>query len=78
MLAAGRAGLDGSELMPALDSPALKQALRTANDEAIASGVYGVPTVEAAGGLWWGDDQLDAATAAIGRTPGDCAMAGWG
>ena len=32
--------------------------------------MYGVPTVEAAGGLWWGDDQLDAATAAIGGTPG--------
>ncbi len=70
LLAAERAGIDGSELRPALDSPALKQALRTVNDEAIANGVYGVPTVEAAGGLWWGDDQLDAATAAIGGTPG--------
>lgn len=61
--AAERAGLNARELEAALDDPVLKQALRTITDEAIAAGVYGVPTFDAAGLLWWGDHQLAAAAA---------------
>lgn len=59
--AARRAGLDHDALAATLDDPSLKDALRHANDEAIAARVYGVPTFEAAGRLWFGDDQLIAA-----------------
>ena len=59
--AARRASLDVAALPDALDDPALKDALRKANDDAIAARVYGVPTFEAAGRLWFGDDQLVAA-----------------
>ncbi len=61
--AAKRAGLDAGELALALDDAELKQVLRSATDEAIARGVYGVPTFDAAGLLWWGDHQLAAAAA---------------
>ena len=59
--AAGRAGLARDDLDRALDDPALKQALRRSTDEAIEQKVYGVPTVDAGGLLWWGDQQLPAA-----------------
>jgi 2-hydroxychromene-2-carboxylate isomerase len=59
--AANRAGLKSSELAHQLDDRSVKQSLRTATDDAISTGVYGVPTFDAAGLLWWGDHQLDAA-----------------
>jgi 2-hydroxychromene-2-carboxylate isomerase len=62
--AADRVGLDSADLDAALDDPQLKQALRDANDAAIAHGVYGVPTLDAGGLLWWGDHLLPAAAAA--------------
>jgi 2-hydroxychromene-2-carboxylate isomerase/quercetin dioxygenase-like cupin family protein len=58
--AASAAGLG----VPAVDDPAIKQALRDATDAAITSGVYGVPTVDVGGRLWWGDDRLKAAASA--------------
>lgn len=39
-----------------LADPAIKQALRANTDEAIALGVFGVPTFAYAGELFWGDD----------------------
>ena len=38
---------------------AVKQALKTSTDEAIALGLFGVPTVEVDGRLFWGLDALD-------------------
>lgn len=61
---AERAGLDAVALDRALASSELKAALKTANDRAIAEGVYGVPTFDSGGLLWWGDHQLPAAAAA--------------
>jgi 2-hydroxychromene-2-carboxylate isomerase len=61
--AAERAGLDARALGAALDDVAIKQALRASTDDAVAAGVYGVPTFDAAGLLWWGDHQLAAAAA---------------
>jgi len=63
LAAADRAGLDTAELDQALDDPELKGALRTHTDAAIAEGVYGVPTFDAAGLLWLGNHQLEAAAA---------------
>jgi 2-hydroxychromene-2-carboxylate isomerase len=61
--AAERSGLIPNDVDRALDDPELKLALRRATDQAIAEGVYGVPTFDAAGLLWWGDHQLPAAAA---------------
>ena len=60
-----RAGLDPAELGRTVQGPEIKAALRGATDEALALGVFGVPTVVVDGELFWGDDRLeDAARAA--------------
>lgn len=62
LAAAGEAaGLDGDAVRAATQEPRIKDALRTATDDALAVGVFGAPTVVVAGRLFWGDDQLDAA-----------------
>jgi 2-hydroxychromene-2-carboxylate isomerase len=48
-----------------IESQAVKDALRKATDEAIALGVVGVPTVAIGSELFWGDDRLEEAAAAI-------------
>jgi 2-hydroxychromene-2-carboxylate isomerase len=59
VLEAGRrTGLESAELEEGIADPATKQALRELNDEALAAGVFGVPTVIVAGELFWGDDRL--------------------
>jgi 2-hydroxychromene-2-carboxylate isomerase len=62
VLEAGRrAGMEASELEAALTDPLVKQALRGVNDEALALGVFGVPTIALGGRLFWGDDRLEEA-----------------
>lgn len=58
-------------LAPARDpgSAEVKQALRDATDGAIARGVFGVPTFEAAGRMLWGFDSLDMLAAALHGDP---------
>ena len=41
-----------------ISDQAVKDQLRTNTDAAIARGVYGVPTMDVAGELFWGDDTL--------------------
>lgn len=57
--AVDRAGLDGEALVRAAQEPATKQQLRAATDDAIARGVFGVPTVIVDGEMFWGTDGLD-------------------
>jgi 2-hydroxychromene-2-carboxylate isomerase len=64
--AAAEVGLDRRAVSDATDDPQLKLALRTATDAAHARGVFGVPTIAAAGELFWGDDRLGEAAAALG------------
>ncbi len=52
------AGFDGPALLDEANSPAHKGRLREQTDAAIARGVFGVPTVEALGELFWGFDDL--------------------
>jgi 2-hydroxychromene-2-carboxylate isomerase len=56
-----------SEMAPARDpaSPAVKAELRAATDAAIARGVFGVPTFELDGRLFWGLDALPMLRAAL-------------
>jgi 2-hydroxychromene-2-carboxylate isomerase len=63
--AARDAGLDPEALAAALDDPAVKARLRESTEEALARGVRGVPTVLVGDELFWGDDRLDQAAAAI-------------
>lgn len=59
VLEAGRrASLDRAELEAALDSAQVKARLRARTDEAVAAGVFGVPTVGVGDRLFWGDDRL--------------------
>jgi 2-hydroxychromene-2-carboxylate isomerase len=66
VLEAGRrADIEEPELERAMEDPDIKQALRSVTEEALALGVFGVPTVAIGGELFWGDDRLeDAARAA--------------
>lgn len=59
-----RAGIESAELEGALKDPAVKDALRGVTDEALALGVFGVPTVAVGSELFWGDDRLEGAAAA--------------
>jgi len=65
--AAGGAGLDSAAAVDAAGDPQVKQALREATEAAHGLGVFGVPTVAVGGELFWGDDRLEDAAAALGR-----------
>jgi 2-hydroxychromene-2-carboxylate isomerase len=65
VLEAGRrAGLDSVALSSALADSDVKDTLRNATDDALALGVFGVPTVVIGEELFWGDDRLEDAAAA--------------
>ena len=63
--AAERAGLEPAEVGSAIEERGVKDELRAVTDEAHARGVFGVPTVAAGGELFWGDDRLEEAGAAL-------------
>jgi 2-hydroxychromene-2-carboxylate isomerase len=70
VLEAGRrVGMDTSELEAGLSDPEVKSALRAATDEALALGVFGVPTVVIGEQLFWGDDRLEEAATAARSSP---------
>lgn len=52
-------GLDGDALAQAAVSPEIKQALTSATEQAIAAGVFGVPTFAYEGEFFWGADRID-------------------
>lgn len=45
--------------------PAVKQGLKSVTDEALALGLFGVPTLEVDGRLFWGLDSLDMLAASL-------------
>jgi 2-hydroxychromene-2-carboxylate isomerase len=59
---ADAAGLDGTALLAAAQTPAVKAALADATAQAVADGVFGVPTFRIDGDdeLFWGADRIDA------------------
>lgn len=63
--AASAAGLDPDETLAATRDPSVKAELRERTERAIAAGVTGVPTFEAGGRLFWGDDQLELVAASL-------------
>jgi len=52
------AGLDGDSVVARASAPEAKQRLRALTDAAITRGVFGVPTMEVRGSLFWGFDDL--------------------
>jgi 2-hydroxychromene-2-carboxylate isomerase len=57
--AAARGGVDAAVARAAVDDPAIKDALKQANDEAITKGVFGSPFIIVDGEPFWGMDRLD-------------------
>ena len=57
--AASRAGLDGEALVRAALTPESKERLKGATADAVAHGVFGVPTVLVDGEIFWGTDGLE-------------------
>jgi 2-hydroxychromene-2-carboxylate isomerase len=59
VLEAGRrAGIDERVLGDALQDQEIKDATRALTDEAVAAGVFGVPSIVVGEQLFWGDDRL--------------------
>jgi 2-hydroxychromene-2-carboxylate isomerase len=56
---AASVGLDGEAIARAAGEPDAKARLRAQTDEALAAGVFGVPSVIVDGELFWGVDALD-------------------
>ncbi len=66
--AASSAGLDGDALPAAIAEREIKDALREATARAWDRGVVGVPCIEVAGEIFFGDDRLEAAKAWLDRS----------
>ena len=66
LLAGAACELHPNALKAAVERQSIKDKLREATDEAIAYEVPGVPTVRVGTQLFWGDDRLEEAAAAIG------------
>jgi 2-hydroxychromene-2-carboxylate isomerase len=65
LAAATRAGISAAAMDEALADQRVKDALRARTSEALAAGVFGVPTFAVDGRLFWGDDRLEEAAAAL-------------
>jgi 2-hydroxychromene-2-carboxylate isomerase len=77
---AGEVGLDGAALVADAQRPEAKERLRRRTDDAIAAGVFGVPTMVVDEALFWGFDDLPFLELFLaGRDPLDPdALARWG
>jgi 2-hydroxychromene-2-carboxylate isomerase len=63
--AAERAGMDPEAVSAGIERAETKDRLRAGTEAAIEMGVTGIPTVSVAGRLFWGDDRLEDAAAAL-------------
>jgi 2-hydroxychromene-2-carboxylate isomerase len=65
VLEAGRrCGIDERELQEGMADQAVKDELRATTAQAVAAGIFGVPTVLVGDELFWGDDRLQDAAGA--------------
>jgi 2-hydroxychromene-2-carboxylate isomerase len=69
--AADEADVDRDAVADGVVDPRIKQRLREVTDGAVALGVTGVPTIGVGGELFWGDDRLEDAAAAVAAGNGD-------
>jgi 2-hydroxychromene-2-carboxylate isomerase len=54
-------GQDARAVIEAATTPEAKAALRTQTEAAMAKGIFGAPTFDIAGELFWGHDRMRAA-----------------
>jgi 2-hydroxychromene-2-carboxylate isomerase len=66
---ADEAGLDAGQMLDAIQAPELKEQLRATTERAWQGGVQGVPTLRLGEQLFFGDDRLEEAGAAM-ASPG--------
>ena len=66
LIAAAACELHPNAVLKGIETKGVKDRLRAATDEAYERGVRGVPTVAVGDELFWGDDQLEEAAAALG------------
>lgn len=59
------AGLDPAAVLDGAATAEVRQRLRDVTDAAITRGVTGIPTIAVGERLFWGDDRLEAAAAAL-------------
>jgi 2-hydroxychromene-2-carboxylate isomerase len=67
MIAGAACELHPRALLKAVETKAVKEALREATDRAGDLGVEGVPAVVVDGEVFWGDDRLEDAVEAAAR-----------
>jgi 2-hydroxychromene-2-carboxylate isomerase len=65
LIAAAACELHSRAVLAAIETRAVKDGLREATDAAVERGVIGVPTVAVGDRLFWGDDRLEEAAAAL-------------
>jgi 2-hydroxychromene-2-carboxylate isomerase len=65
LAAATTAGLDPDAVLAHVGDDDVKLEVKAATDAAIELGVFGVPTVQVGDELFWGDDRLEEAAAAV-------------
>jgi 2-hydroxychromene-2-carboxylate isomerase len=65
VLAAAACELHPKAVLKGIETQSVKDGLREATDEAIERGVTGVPTVAVGDEMYWGDDRLEDAAAAV-------------
>ena len=66
LIAAAACELHPRAVLKGIETKGVKDALRQSTDAAAARGVQGVPTVAVGSELFWGDERLEDAAAAIG------------
>ena len=66
LIAGAACELHPNALLKGLESRTVKDALVSATNDAYERGVRGVPTIAVDGELFWGDDRLEEAAAAVG------------
>ncbi len=63
LMAAAACEISPNAVLKAIETDSIKQALKDATDQALETGVIGVPTFQIGSRLIWGDDKLDTALA---------------
>jgi 2-hydroxychromene-2-carboxylate isomerase len=67
LIAAAACELHPNAVTKGIETKSVKDKLRAATDDAIERGVEGIPTVAVGDELFWGDDRLEEAVAALRR-----------
>jgi 2-hydroxychromene-2-carboxylate isomerase len=67
LVAAAACELHPNAVLKGIETKSVKDKLRAATDEALERGVEGIPTVAVGERLFWGDDKLEEAVAALRR-----------